>query len=364
MTGAERSDGVAPVALLQVVVPDYRARFFELLGAAVGPRLEILSGLEDFEPSVRPAADFRARSRLRNHFLLRRRFLWQSGSLAPLLRADLAVMNLNPRILNVWIVLVLRRLRGKKTMLWGHAWPRAGRASRSDRVRHVMRALATGFIAYTDSEADELRRRMKHKVFAAPNALFEARDLTPVPTDDLPTDFVCVSRLTPAKKPDLLLKAFALARPALPHDARLVFVGEGPLRPALEAEVERAAGADRVRFEGNVFELDRLRSLYRTVVASVSPGYVGLNLVQSIGFGVPMLIARDEPHSPEIEAATEGENALFFRSDSPEELSSLLCEMFESRALWKARREAIASACAQRYTLEIMVSRFADALRS
>ncbi|MEL6978192.1 MAG: glycosyltransferase family 4 protein [Pseudomonadota bacterium] len=58
------------------------------------------------------------------------------------------------------------------------------------------------------------------------------------------TVFLFVGKLIQRKRPALLLEAFkrsGLAR------ARLVFVGEGPLRPVLEAA---AAGDDRVRFAG------------------------------------------------------------------------------------------------------------------
>ena len=88
---------------------------------------------------------------------------------------------------------------------------------------------------------------------------------------------------------------------------------------------------------------------------SVSPGYVGLSLTQSLWFGVPALIARDEPHAPEIEAAKPGMNAVFFDSDEPEALGKALVDAFERRDLWLERAPAIAEACVRRYSLESMV---------
>ena len=121
--------------------------------------------------------------------------------------------------------------------------------------------------------------------------------------------------------------------------------------------------ADRVVFEGHRGTIDELRPLYRDAIASVSPGYVGLSLIQSIGFGVPMLFARDEPHSPEIEAAIEDENVRSFPSDSPKELASLLVSVARERAAWLARREEISGWTRANYSVEVMVAAFVSALR-
>jgi glycosyltransferase involved in cell wall biosynthesis len=354
-----RDLGASKIAVLQVVVPDYRVSFFDLLFARLESNLEILAGCEDFDPSVRPAGAFADSKRLRNHFLAGRRLLWQAGSLRSLLQADVAVMTLNPRILNVWAILVLRRILGKRTVLWGHAWPRAGQGSGTDRIRHLMRALADGFIVYTETQARELQQRMTGaQILAAPNALFKAVDLAPTSSSRSPTNFVCVGRLIGTKKPDLLLRAFLLAREQLSHQCQLIFVGDGPLRLRLEREVAKAEATARVRFRGHVSGVGDLRAIYADALASVSPGYVGLNLIQSLGFGVPMLIARDEPHSPEIEAAVDGTNALFFSSDSETALASLMITAFRTRESWLSRRRAIADTCSRTYTVDLMVSRF------
>jgi glycosyltransferase involved in cell wall biosynthesis len=351
------------VALLQVVIPDYRTRFFELLQEELGSDLEILAGRDDFERTVRPADSFSGWTEVRNRFVAGRRLLWQSGALRTLLRAHVAVLSLNPRILNVWAALVLRRVLRRRTILWGHAWPRTGAGSATDRLRHLMRVLADGLIVYTETEANELRGRMgRVEIAAAPNALFLATELDTTSSAHRAKNVVFVGRLIAAKKPDLLLRAFLLALDDLPPDANLIFVGDGPLRPSLEAQAVAAGATERVVFEGHVTDLSELRRIYGEAVISVSPGYSGLNLIQSLGFGVPALIARGEPHAPEIEAAVEGENAVFFESDSPTQLAALLVTVFGECDSWHSRRAAIAADCARTYTVEAMAARFLDIL--
>ncbi len=140
-----------------------------------------------------------------------------------------------------------------------------------------------------------------------------------------------------------------------------MLVGDGPLRDELE-RTTRAAATDRVVFRGEVTDYESLRDVYDTALCTVSPGYVGLSLIQSLWFGVPAIIARDEPHSPEIEAAQEGQNAVMVESDSVTALRDALLHMAGERDDWLARRPAIASSCVDRYSVESMVSSLARAL--
>jgi glycosyltransferase involved in cell wall biosynthesis len=361
VTSAKHDGG--RVVVVQMTIPGYRGPFFDELSGQLGARLLVVSGEEDWSTDVKHAYEGR-HVVVRNVFLGRRQLLWQSGALRHVLAAEVAVLSLNPRILTTWAALALRRLRGRRTVLWGHAWPRRGPASPTDKVRGVMRRLADGLIVYTESEATAIRDRSAVvDVTAAPNALYRRDEIGAVQGEHPPTDFVFVGRLNAAKKPGLLLEAFVEAADVLPGDVRLVFVGDGPLRTNLEARAQSSGVGGRVIFRGHVAGLDELRHTYAHAIASVSPGYVGLSLIQTLGFGVPMLIARQEPHAPEIEAAIEGENSVSFDSDRPASLASALVEAANRRDEWVSRRSAIAEAIRDDYCIDHMVSSFIDALR-
>lgn len=351
------------VVLLQTALPDYRQKAVSLLGERIAD-LSVVTGEDYFASTVRTALPSGAGVILvENRFFAGRRLLWQAGSLRPLLRAEVAVVELNPRILSTWLILVLRRLAGRETVLWGHAWPRSGRDSGTDLVRHLMRRLGSTIVVYTDTQAQELRARMpRARIVAAPNALYLASEMGAGTGDEPPGDFLFVGRLVPEKKPLLLLEAFLSALHMLPGETRLVFVGEGPLRSTLE-EVARQAGATgRVVITGHISDIRGLGAIYARAVASVSPGYAGLSLVQSLAFGVPMIVARNEPHSPEIEAAVEGVNCRFFDSDCKEALAAALVDVAKGTADWAAPRRAIAADCATRYSLDAMVDRLVGAI--
>jgi hypothetical protein len=94
----------------------------------------------------------------------------------------------------------------------------------------------------------------------------------------------------------------------------------------------------------------------------MSPGYVGLSITQSLSYGVPMIVARDEPHSPEIEAMRERFNAITVASDDAEALAGVMVEMASDRDAWLSRRADIAADCAGRYSVEVASERAAYAI--
>jgi len=349
------------VIVVQTIIPDYRLPFVEALNERLGNQLVLVSGTEDWTTDVAHVRGA-ATVEVRNRYFAGRQLLWQSSVLRSAVAADVTVLLLNPRVASTWLVLAARRLLKRRTLLWGHAWPRHGRGSHSDRIRGLMRRFADTLIVYTEQEARELRDgRATIDVAAAPNALYRARDMTPS-QDECPTDFLYVGRLNDAKKPLLLLEAFREALPSMAKDVRLVFFGDGPLREELRTRVDELGLDDRVVLRGHVSDVMTLRQAYGSAIVSVSPGYVGLSLIQSLGNGVAMLVARDEPHAPEIEAIVDGVNGLFFDSDSPEALASALCRASAERETWASRRVAIAEHARSTYSVERMADSFVAAL--
>jgi O-antigen/teichoic acid export membrane protein/glycosyltransferase involved in cell wall biosynthesis len=358
-----RGSGRGTQLLLQTAAPRYHMRLFVRLHEG-SPGVVIAAGGRHFDPSVVTSPDLEELlTPIHNHFLFSRRLLWQTGHWRLALGAEKAILEFNPRILSTWVLLIARRLLGRRTVLWGHAWPRRGPQARTDYLREVMRRLGTAIIVYTESEAQALRRKMPAKeIIAAPNAIFLRGEIGAQPTEVPPTDFVFVGRLVPAKRPDLLFSAFLAAVHDLPDWSRLVLVGDGPQRQELEHLAAGSRVSERIQFRGELNDYESLRVVYASAVASISPGYVGLSLTQSLSFGVPMIIASGEPHSPEFEAAVPGENAAIFKGGSVEDLAGQLVEFARNRDAWWARRDEIALWCAERYSIELMAGRVLEAL--
>ena len=365
MPGSEGSpERGRQILLVLVAAPEYWQRPLALLTERLGARFRLLTGDSSWEPGVRTGvADGPHVSRVRNRFLLGNRLVWQRGAFGPAVRADVAILDLNPRVLNTWLVLAVRRALHRPTVLRGHVWSRRGRHSRTEPVRNAQRRLADVLVTYTETEAREIRaKKADARVIAAPNALYGRDELGAAPTTRPPTDFIYVGRLVAVKKPRLLVEAFLAARDELPPETRLVLVGDGPERGGLESLAHASHGEDRIRFVGHLADLEKLRELYAEAIASVSPGYVGLSLIQSLGFGVPMVISRDEPHAPEIEAAIENVTSVMFETDSVEDLGRALVTLAREREHWAQRRTELAEFCSERYSAESMVDRLVEAV--
>lgn len=356
--GRDREDRTNNVVLVLSVIPNYRQSVMSALALDLGPTLQVYTGKASFDPTVRLGVTLGNRlTQVRNSYLVGRRLLWQRGVFVAAVRADVAILELNPRILSAWAIAVCRRLRRRPTVLWGHAWPRKGQRSWTGILRRPMWALADVILAYTVSDAADLRKASRKPVVAAPNALYESVDAGDGSwRGGGTTAFLFVGRLIGEKKPSLLVNAFALAVRELGPTARLILVGDGPLRKPLEQLSEKLGVRDVVEFWGELSGPADLRPLYERSLASVSPGYAGLSLTQSLWFGVPMVIARDEPHAPEISMALDGDNVVFVESDSADQLAAALVTLAMECDSWIARRPRIATDCVTSYSVDAMAS--------
>lgn len=330
----------------------YRLRTMQAVQAALGDDLVIAAGTVPYDTSIKvlSARDL-PMVEVVNHFGPGG-LLWQGIPWRQALKAETLLIDLNPRVLSNWVLLGARRLLGRRTLLWGHAFPRAGKGARSDTVRGLMRSLADGLVSYTRTQAEELRRLHRKTVYVAPNALYLRSEMGFEPAPERRA-VIYVGRLQADKKIALLIEGFAAAAERC-AGMRLIVVGDGTQAASLRARAASLPCSDRITFAGHVDDIEALRGFYAQAFVSVSPGYVGLSITQSLAFGVPMLIARNENHSPEIEAAQEGQNCQFFSSDDPEALADGLLNFWRGRDQWRARGQEISASCARDYSVEAM----------
>ncbi len=159
---------------------------------------------------------------------------------------------------------------------------------------------------------------------------------------------IAVGRLVPVKRYDLLLRAVAEARTAVPN-LSLTIVGEGYERPRLD-EVVRDLDAERwVTFAGRLSP-DALVRLYRSawVVASASAreGW-GLSLTEGAACGTPSVATRIAGHA---DAVADGRSGLLV-DGTPAALGAGIAKVVTDDAL-RARLGAGAVEHASRFSWE------------
>jgi glycosyltransferase involved in cell wall biosynthesis len=349
----------AEILILQSLIPHYRVPVFRGLAERFGSAIHFACGEESHEANRSECSVFSWAIKLRNR-LLPFGIIWQSRAFFISIRARLLICEANLRMPSTWLIMLVRKLLGRPTIGWGHAH---GRSRLSAPIRWLLFKCEQAHIAYTETERAKLQNEFPDLlIISAFNACLPLSECRAdrVPVEQL-KDVLYVGRLQERKKPMLLLRGFrrALETGAIPKSSRLVFVGRGPEYEKLANEGSGLILDGRLVLAGEITEPARLRTFYSTALFSASPGYVGLSATQSFGYGVPMLIAKNEPHSPEIEACREGWNTLFFTSNSETALAETLSKAFREASEWHAKREQIAAECAERYNFEKMVASIA-----
>ena len=350
--------------IVQHIIPEYRLRFFESLRNSLRDQFVLWSGNESFDLTVKHNETITVDKSLQQYFFLGRRIMIQLLDWQAYLTKNVLVLELNPRILSTWPLLIIRRLFLRKTVLWGHAWSRAGRKSKTELIRHLMRCLANEIITYTEQQKTELNLKMPRKTIrASSNALLYKKEIKSVINDDMPKNIIYVGRLITDKKVTSLVTSFERILSLLPQKSNLIIVGSGPESLNIKKFIEANELSSRVLLFDAIFDNERLANLYAGSLVSVSPGYVGLNIIQSFSYGVPMVLSKNEPHSPEIEASKDGSNVVYFESERENALDQALLKVFENKKFWIAQRFEIHRFCKSHYSIERMCEPFLEAVQ-
>jgi glycosyltransferase involved in cell wall biosynthesis len=350
------------IVIQQSVAPDYRLPLFLSLHNLYAGSCKLLCGKRDFSKNIETKKlDVEYIIPVVNSYSLRRKFLFQRAAIKHLVKSDIVCLSYNLRIISNILVIWLRYLKRKPTLLWGHI---DGRSPITRYLGIIYLKAASGFITYTYSQAAELKKRHpKMDVFSAANACFSAEDCW-FHSNEQPNDVVFLGRLIEGKRPMLLLEAYRVfvAKRESKNIGRLVFIGEGSEKVKLEKAVIEHGLEKRVIFAGYISDLNEQRKFFSNALCSVSPGYVGLSVSQSLAFGVPVIVADDEPHSPEVEACQWGKNAIQFEARNVESLASTMAQCYEDSEMWLERRHEISSWTAENYSYERMVEAFQSAI--
>jgi glycosyltransferase involved in cell wall biosynthesis len=146
------------------------------------------------------------------------------------------------------------------------------------------------------------------------------------------------AKLQPWKRPLDLLRAFARAELS---DALLVFAGDGPLRPQLEAEAAALQIADRVRFLGFVNQ-SQLPAVYTAVDLMVLPSeYEPFAVVvnEAMCCGCPVIASDRVGAARDLVAPVHPD--FIYHCGSIEALSATLKTALRDRVLLEQRRRAV-----------------------
>lgn len=367
------------VAVVQSVLPAYRAPFFGRLASRVHGLDLYFADQTPEAPALRSVA---APAGCVVHVApttVRSGLLWQPGMwTAAGGRYDVIVLAWNARHLLLAPAVCRARTRGVATVLWGHGQsPSENRLRRG--IRNLPAAAADALVVYGPSARDRLLEDgfEPGRVFVAPNAVDTAgvdAAISAWPADRLARFreaeglgeapiLLFVSRLDPSKDLTLLFRAFALVRGQVPT-VRLVIVGDGPDRPLVQAEAARSGGA--IRWLGALFEEEALAPWMLTARAMAYPTSIGLTVQHAFSYGLPMVTTgRRSAHGPEIEAVEHEGNGLLYEHGSADAFADALLRVVTDGPLRLAlSRRASATVRTGPWRLDAMVDGMVAALEA
>ncbi|WP_242916767.1 glycosyltransferase family 4 protein [Pontibacter liquoris] len=256
-----------------------------------------------------------------------------------------------------WIY-TLFSARKAKYILWGQGFGRDNNYWIARKAKLHFANWADALIFYTESGCADFQAHgiPREKMFVARNTLHVGNSERSA--EALKTDLLYVGRIQERKGVDSLIKAFAMIREEVPEYVKVRIVGNGDVT-SLRSLVEEHALQDRVIFEPGVFEEEKQKQVFFNALAYVSPDHVGLGVVHSFAYGVPVITNKNRKHAPEFEYCDETNSLLY--EGGVQELAQKLKLICNNRALQEELSKGSYTYYDNHLRSDIMVKGFLDA---
>jgi L-malate glycosyltransferase len=307
---------------------------------------------------------------LPTHYLFSGAVCWQP--LGKHLRgADLVIVNDQNKLLyNQRLLWGPRRYR---LALWGHGRNMQSHSPNGlrERFRRFTIARADWYFAYTQISVDTVGKTgfPLSRITNLNNAVDTSAMLGD--RDSVSPDEVAVAKkslgladmpiglfigsLYADKRLDFLFEACTRIRQRLPHFQCLI-IGDGPEHRRVQ---EWAAAHKWIHWLGA--RQAREKALYvKCADVILNPGLVGLGILDSFVFGVPMITTACGIHSPEIAYLRSNHNGLITRDNIDDFAAAVSSLLVDTAAMQRMRRACLVSA--EEYSLDSMASRFVDGM--
>ena len=360
------------VTIVYKHLPHYRVDFYNGLRVWLQERgvdLRLVVGQpigQDVKKDDEGRVEWAERVRNVHVEIANRSIVWQ-----PVLRrvrkSDLVVVEQANKLLVNNFLLAWRWFGGPRVAYWGHGFNRnrdtAGRISEAIKRRMVRRA--DWWFAYTESTTRYLvGLGVRAERATTVNNAIDVRQLREAvermqanspERQEVSLRCVYLGSLYASKRLDFLIAAGDEIARVLPGFA-LEVIGDGPQRESLEADAESRPW---LRLHRALYGDDLVAVVLDGALLLV-PGGVGLVILDSFAFGLPMVTVDVPTHGPEIDYLEPGTNGVMLPSGTtPGEYAAAVTELLNDDSRMSLLRRGCA-ASADLYTLEAMIERFGN----
>ncbi len=224
-----------------------------------------------------------------------------------------------------WINAFFLSLRFKeKIIYWGHG---PGKNKFIFPLRRLTSKKAKSLILYSNEGKEKFIKLGidKEKIFVAHNTL-------KIPNSSNTSKnnkkyFIFLGRLQVRKRLDLFLQAYK--KLPLKTKISIVIIGDGEyVKNKLIDQAEKLNIKERVIFLNGTTNHSKIKSYFEKSYAYVSPGAVGLGVLHSFAYGVPVITMPDIQHGPEFSNLIDKENG--YLAKTQEELILALSQVIDN----------------------------------
>jgi glycosyltransferase involved in cell wall biosynthesis len=286
-------------------------------------------------------------------------FYIQSGILTQVASGeyDVIIAMFDVRWLNNVLAVFFKK--NARFIFWGH---RYSNNVVINKVRDLLMLITDGILLYSNSEVVRMNSRgiENSKIFVAPNTMYISNCSDG--SSSIKNSFIFVGRAQKRKQVDILIRSFSEILDRIPSYVKLNIIGSGVENENLKILANQLNISDRVNFMGEIIDEEKLKYLFHQAYAYISPGPVGLSVLQSFAYGIPVVTNHSGKHGPEFSNLIPNNNALLFNNfgELKEILVSLCVDSSLSSRLGKNAYEFYSN----ERTLEKMIFGFKDAIEN
>lgn len=290
------------ILIIQPSLPSYRIPFFTRLAERLGQQITILhfgKPRNITHPLVKEkiGEDFRFKG-----------LIWVKRLHQEIKGFNLIIQVFDPHFMNLFFLPLF--VKNMKTILWSHG---LGKSDLSNKIRKLIYKQADAIVTYSMDGKNKLIELglPSEKIFVAQNTVHvpNHQDTSSMAMKN----FLYMGRLQRRKRLDIFLQVFYnLSLGEKGYKFQIVGDGEEEKRCLLSL-INKLNLADYVELHPGTFDDSKLYEYFKESLFYVSPGPVGLGVLHSFAYGVPVLTMASHGHGPELKNIINDSNGMVFK---------------------------------------------------
>ena len=370
------NDKILKIAIITNVIPSYREGFYDRLFSRKDVLVKVYC--QDKIPGMNLKSihnKYSSNVKLLKFISIKREKLaWQFIPWSEILNGyDVIFIMGNPRALSNVLFGSFLSLFRKKVVLWTRAHS-FGSNALIENIRLFCSRIFDFLFLYTDAEVDYLRRKgftknymlgmnigLDQKNIDAAMLIWNEKRLHEWRiTNNLESHTLLLScaRLEPKNKFQQVIKALPAIVDRVPNVLWCV-IGSGTEQTGLASMINAAGLANHVRFVGELYNEEELAPWFLSSEIFVHPAAIGLSIIHSFGYGLPVVThGNSKLHGPEYAAFEPEFTGRNFREGDIQNLAETVVGLLEDNEARSNMKRYVLRIAREKYNVDIMVERF------